>query len=153
MAETLEAVKEIERHELKEKIDRHEPLVLLETLATEHFRHSHLPGAVNMPAIAIAIVVVFSGFLAASAVAISRRFYLIGTIIAGLARIGVLRGRLRPDMTWINRMEDLLLAVLRDRPARFFAIALIDVAAQALLVLELFWLLQALESVDTRLNA
>jgi hypothetical protein len=100
--------------------------------------------------IAIGIVFVFSAFLVASAIAISRRFYLIGTIIAGLARTGVLRGRLRPDMTWINRMEDLLLAVLRDRPARVIAVAVIEVAAQALLVLELFWLLQALDVAATR---
>src|SRR5918996_179469 len=66
-----------------------------------------------LSALAVGIVCMFSTFLIASAVAIARRFYLIGTIVAGLARIGLLRGRLRPDMTWINRMEDLLLVVLR----------------------------------------
>jgi len=84
-------------------------------------------------------------FLIASAIAIVRRFYLIGAVIAGLARIGVLRGRLRPDMAWINRMEDLLLAVLRDRPGRFAAIALIETAAQAFLILEVVVVLHALE--------
>jgi rhodanese-related sulfurtransferase len=49
MAQTIEAVKEITRERLKEKIDRSERLVLLETLAPEQFRHAHLPGAVNMP--------------------------------------------------------------------------------------------------------
>lgn len=102
-------------------------------------------------AIAIAVVIVFGAFLIASAVAIGRRFYLIGTIVAGLARFGVLRGRLRPDVTWINRMEDLLLAILRDRPARFAAVTLLDVAAQALLVIELFWLLDALDVAAPRL--
>jgi hypothetical protein len=95
--------------------------------------------------IAIGIVTLFSAFLIASAVAIVRRFYLIGTIIAGLARIGVLRGRLRPDMTWINRMEDLLLVTLRDNPARFIVITMLEIAAQALLVFELFWLMRALD--------
>jgi hypothetical protein len=95
--------------------------------------------------VAIGIVCLCGAFLIASAVAIARRFYLIGTIIAGLARIGVLRGRLMPDMTWINRMEDLLLLVLRDSPARFVTIAAVEVAAQALLVFELFWLLRALD--------
>jgi hypothetical protein len=94
---------------------------------------------------AIAIVGLLGAFLMASAVAIARRFYLIGTIIAGLARIGILRGRLHPDMTWINRMEDLLLIVLRDSPARFATVALIEVAAQVFLVAELFWLLRALD--------
>jgi hypothetical protein len=85
-----------------------------------------------------------AAFLIAAAIAIRRRFYLIGTIISGLAAAGILRGRLRPDLTWINGMEDLLLAILRDRPARFMAVALAESAAQAFLVLELFWLLQAL---------
>jgi rhodanese-related sulfurtransferase len=49
MAQTAEAVKQIERNELKSKIDRHEPFVLLETLSPEHFRNAHLPGARNAP--------------------------------------------------------------------------------------------------------
>jgi hypothetical protein len=102
---------------------------------------------------AIGVVIVFSAFLVASAIAIGCRFYLIGTIIAGMARLGVLRGRLRPDMTWINRMEDLLLAVLRDRPGRASVIVLIEVAAQALLVLELWWLMLALDMAATPLSA
>jgi rhodanese-related sulfurtransferase len=44
-----EAVKAIDRRELKEKIGRHEPFVLLETLSPEHFQHVHLPGARNAP--------------------------------------------------------------------------------------------------------
>ncbi|OFW34977.1 MAG: hypothetical protein A3F70_04530 [Acidobacteria bacterium RIFCSPLOWO2_12_FULL_67_14] len=96
--------------------------------------------------IAIGIIIAFSAFLVASVIAIVRRFYLIGTILAGLAKIGALRGRLRPDIAWINRMEDLLLAILRERPGRLLLIALIEVAAQMILVLELFWLLRALET-------
>jgi rhodanese-related sulfurtransferase len=49
MAHTAEAVKPIERNELKGKIDRREPFVLLETLSPEHFRNAHLPGARNAP--------------------------------------------------------------------------------------------------------
>jgi rhodanese-related sulfurtransferase len=44
-----EAVKSIDREELKRKIDRREPFVLLETLSPEHFQHVHLPGAHNAP--------------------------------------------------------------------------------------------------------
>jgi hypothetical protein len=62
----------------------------------------------SVKALAIGIACLFGVFLIASAVAIVRRLYLIGTTIAGLAKLGVLRGRLRPDMSWINRMEDLL---------------------------------------------
>ena len=102
----------------------------------------HFEPAAAISRIAIAVLCSLAAFLIASAIAIKRRFYLIGTIIAGLARIGILRGRLRPDLTSINQMEDLLLAVLRDRPARFAAVALIEAIAQAFLVLEMFWLLQ-----------
>lgn len=49
MAEMLQAVRSITRDELKQKIDRREPFVLIETLAPEQFRHAHLPGAVNAP--------------------------------------------------------------------------------------------------------
>src|SRR5262245_25104493 len=83
-------------------------------------------------------------FLLVSAIAIARRYYLIGGIIAALARIGILRGRLTPDLKWINQMEDLLLIVFRDSPARFARVAVLETVAQGLLVLELFLLLHAL---------
>ena len=43
MAET------ITRDELKEKMDRGEDVVLVDALGPEHYRSSHLPGAVNLP--------------------------------------------------------------------------------------------------------
>lgn len=105
------------------------------------------PAAIS--SLALIIVSLCAMFLVASAIAIARRFYLIGTIIAGLARMGLLRGRLTPDMTWINRMEDLLLLVLRDSPGRFAVVAVLEVAAQALLVFELLVLLRALNVVSS----
>jgi len=94
--------------------------------------------------IAIGMVTLCVIFLLVSVIAIARRYYLIGTIIAALARLGILRGRLTPDMTWINQMEDLLLLVFRDSPTRFVTVALLETVAQAVLVLELFLLLHAL---------
>ena len=94
--------------------------------------------------IAIGMVTLCVMFLLVSVTAIARRYYLIGTIIAALARLGILRGRLTPDMTWINQMEDLLLLVFRDSPTRFVTVALLETVAQAVLVLELFLLLHAL---------
>lgn len=49
MGQTAEAVNTIGRDELKRKIDRREPIVLLETLSPEHFQHVHLPGARKAP--------------------------------------------------------------------------------------------------------
>jgi len=97
--------------------------------------------------VAIVIVVLCAAFLVASAIAIACRFYLIGTIISTLGRAGVLRGRLKPDLAAVNRIEDLLLVVLRDSPARFAVVVAMEIAAQALLVFELFWLLRAIHVV------
>ena len=35
--------------ELRAKMDRGDPFVLLEVLAPQYYRHSHLPGALNLP--------------------------------------------------------------------------------------------------------
>ena len=40
----------ISREELKEKMDRGKGLVLVDTMAEMYYRHSHLPGAINLPA-------------------------------------------------------------------------------------------------------
>jgi rhodanese-related sulfurtransferase len=42
-------VKTISRDELREKIDRGDGFVLLETLPAVAYQHAHLPGAINMP--------------------------------------------------------------------------------------------------------
>jgi rhodanese-related sulfurtransferase len=39
----------ISREELKEKIDRGDEFALVDTLAEQFYRHSHLPGAINLP--------------------------------------------------------------------------------------------------------
>jgi lysylphosphatidylglycerol synthase-like protein len=102
-----------------------------------------MPSA-TITSIAIAIVVMCSVFLAVSAVAIARRFYLIGALVSALIRLGVLRGRLKPDIEAVHGIEDLLLTVLRDSPVRLVAVAALESVAQALLVFELFWLLRAI---------
>jgi rhodanese-related sulfurtransferase len=42
-------VKSISRGELKAKMDRGEDFVLVDTMPEMYYRHSHLPGAVNLP--------------------------------------------------------------------------------------------------------
>ena len=39
----------IPRDELKEKIDRKDDFLLIETLAAATYHHAHLPGAINLP--------------------------------------------------------------------------------------------------------
>ncbi len=42
-------VKTISRDELRQKIDRKEDFMLVETLPATAYQHNHLPGAVNLP--------------------------------------------------------------------------------------------------------
>ena len=42
-------VANIGRDELRAKIDRGDPVILFEVLAPHYYRHSHLPGALNLP--------------------------------------------------------------------------------------------------------
>ena len=42
-------VKTISREELNEKMDRGDDFVLLDTMGSPYYRHSHLPDAVNLP--------------------------------------------------------------------------------------------------------
>ncbi len=42
-------MKSISRGELKTKMDRGEDFVLVDTMPEMYYRHSHLPGAVNLP--------------------------------------------------------------------------------------------------------
>ena len=42
-------VENIGRDDLLSKIDRKDPFILLEVLAPRYYRHSHLPGALNLP--------------------------------------------------------------------------------------------------------
>jgi rhodanese-related sulfurtransferase len=43
------AVETISREEIKEKMDRGDDFVLVDTMAEMYYRHSHLPGAINVP--------------------------------------------------------------------------------------------------------
>jgi rhodanese-related sulfurtransferase len=43
-------VETISREELKEKLEGATGLILVDTMAEMYYRHSHLPGAINLPA-------------------------------------------------------------------------------------------------------
>ena len=42
-------VANIGRDDLWTRMDRGDPVILLEVLAPQYYRHSHLPGALNLP--------------------------------------------------------------------------------------------------------
>ena len=91
------------------------------------------------------ILLAMALFLLVSMVAIVFRIYLIGAIVQGVARLPKVRDRVRPDMDWVHRMEDLLLEVLRDHPARLLRIVIAELMAQALLIFEIYWILTTLD--------
>jgi rhodanese-related sulfurtransferase len=43
-------VEHISRDDLKAKMDRGDDFVLVDTMPEMYYRHSHLPGAINLPA-------------------------------------------------------------------------------------------------------
>lgn len=91
---------------------------------------------------AAVILYMMGAFLFAAIGAIVFRIYLIGAIIKGLGKLSRIGRYVRVKERDVRDMEDLLFVVLRDNPRRFLQILAIELAAQALLVLELFVLLR-----------
>ena len=92
------------------------------------------------------IVIGVSGiFLSAAVVAIVGRIYLIGAIVKAVGRLPGVGKYLQVDGMALRGTEDLLFVVLRSRPWRFLWIVAVELAAQMLLILELFVLLRFLE--------
>lgn len=104
--------------------------------------HGTLDGALR--AAAIVIMAIMAGFLAAGGTAIVMRKHLLGAILERVAALPGIRRRLRPNMADVHRVEDLLLDVMHDRPARFARILLVESASHALHIAELFLILHAL---------
>ena len=97
------------------------------------------------PAVRTAVVVlicVMAAYVVVAVVAIWRRVYLIGAGARLLRRAGLL-GFVR-DPGDVRRMEDMLLGVFHERPARLGLMLSFQVAANLLLVLEILVALQAM---------
>lgn len=45
----MAVAREISREELREKLDRGDAFVLVDVLGEPYYKHSHLPGAINLP--------------------------------------------------------------------------------------------------------
>jgi len=91
---------------------------------------------------ATVILYMMGAFLFAGIGAIVFRIYLIGAIIKGFGKLSWIGRYMRLKERDVRDMEDLLFVVLRDRPRRLLLILAIELAAQALLVLELLVLLR-----------
>ena len=95
-------------------------------------------------AIVIALLIAMVIFLLASAIAIAWRVHLLGAILERISRLPVVRRRLKPNMRDVHRVEDLLLDVMHDRPARFARVLFFESSSHVLHILELFLILTAL---------
>ena len=93
----------------------------------------------------LALIVAMVLFLLVSTIAIVFRMYLIGSIIQGIAHLPLIRNRLRPNMETVHRFEDLLLEVLHEHPGRLLRIVTAELLAQALLLFEIYWILNTLD--------
>jgi hypothetical protein len=91
---------------------------------------------------AAALLIFAVVFLVVAVVAIAGRIYLIGGVMARLATIEAFGRRVKVEAQAVRRMENLLLGVLRERPGRFARVLLVDLAAHAVFVLELWWILR-----------
>src|SRR5687768_19837 len=81
-------------------------------------------GGVRVAAIGLLAAMVI--FLLSSAIAIALRVHLLGAILARISRLPLVRRRLKPNMTDVHRVEDLLLDVMHDRPSRFARVLLLE---------------------------
>jgi hypothetical protein len=105
--------------------------------------HSMVSGGIRTGA--IVILCVMAGFLTIAAVAIVMRVHLLGAILERLAALPGIRRRLRPNMAEVHHVEELLLAVMHDRPQRFARILLVEAASHAVHIVELYVIVRALE--------
>lgn len=104
-------------------------------------------------AMAARVAISASGaFLLAGAFAILRRFYLIGAIVKGAGKLPGVGKYLRVDPDELRATEDLLFAILRDRPGRFASIIAIELAGQGFLMLELLAFLTSIGLPFSRLD-
>jgi hypothetical protein len=103
--------------------------------------HTDAQGEIST--VAEVIIYVMAGFLVVSTSAIVFRIYVIGAVINGIRRVPLVGKRVPWDRAGIRQMEDFLFHVLRERPHQFATILVFDFAAHALLILELYWIVNS----------
>lgn len=101
-------------------------------------------GAVRIAA--IAVLASMTAFVALFTVGIAARVHVIGAVVRTVARLPLLRTRLRGRLGGLPEAEDLLITTLRDNPRRLARILAIEGAGQVCLGFELFVMLAALQA-------
>jgi uncharacterized membrane protein YbhN (UPF0104 family) len=122
------------------------------TVALAYLRlHVDLPAALEIAA----RVFLWVGplFLIVSAMAIARRFYLIGWGVERVAHIPVVRRRWPLDPARVRAMEDVLFENFREQPRLFARLLTLAAVAHVLLVFELWVVLVRLDLPSPLFNA
>lgn len=86
-------------------------------------------------------------FLVVALIAFSCRLYVFHFVFRQLSRLSFLKKSITPNLERIRQMEDLMFVLVQEYPARFWLIIALELAAQGLLLLELYWILAVLSFV------
>jgi hypothetical protein len=89
-------------------------------------------------------IIAMGTFLTAAGLAIGFRLYLLGTLVAAAGHVPIVGRRLHVDRGAMRAVEDRLFLVLRARPARFLVVLLLEIVAHAILLAEVWWIMQVL---------
>jgi hypothetical protein len=84
------------------------------------------------------------GYVVVVVIALATRTYLIGGIVARVGRLPRIGHRLRVDPAQVRKMEDSIMRVLRDNPATTVQVVLLEIVAQIILVVELYWSIRSM---------
>ena len=90
------------------------------------------------------VILLLSAFLGVAVFAFARRFYVFHFILRQLTRLPRLCRKVKPHLDKVRQMEDCIFSLVYDRPSRFLMVVGLELAAQVLLILELYWILAVL---------
>jgi len=94
-----------------------------------------------------------AGYLAIACVVLLRRTHLVSGIATAVMGLAGPPHRAPGKLAGLRRMEDILLSILRDRPAALARIAALEFVAQFLLLLETYWALISMGVMASFLTA
>jgi hypothetical protein len=104
------------------------------------------PREVNRQALVLSQVILWIsvGYVAVAALALASRFYLIGTVLRLVNALPGIGRPLRTDPVRVKQMEDVIMHALTHRPAILVQILLLELLAQTILVVEIYWTIRSM---------
>ncbi|MFQ5929681.1 MAG: lysylphosphatidylglycerol synthase domain-containing protein [Acidobacteriota bacterium] len=87
------------------------------------------------------------GFVLLFVIGVWWRIHIIGAVLSWIARLPRINVLFQPNLDRVGVMEELLLDIFHLYPFRFLVILTLELLAQALLLVELYWILRAMDLV------